>query len=52
MTEPAEDLILEQWQAEPGLDVSPMAVIGRLSSASLTSQEQATLAHLLSRALD
>lgn len=30
------DRILEQWQREkPGLDVSPMAVIGRLSRAAL-----------------
>ncbi|MHA7270244.1 MarR family winged helix-turn-helix transcriptional regulator [Arthrobacter sp. HLT1-20] len=31
------DRILEQWHAEkPGLDVSPMAVIGRLSRAALS----------------
>jgi len=31
------DRIIEQWQREkPGLDVSPMAVIGRLGRAALT----------------
>lgn len=35
------DRILEQWRAEkPGLDVSPMAVIGRLSRATLAVESR------------
>lgn len=35
------DRIIEQWQREkPGLDVSPMAVIGRLSRAALTVESR------------
>lgn len=42
------DRILEQWHAEkPGLDVSPMAVIGRLSRAALAVESR--LAHTFAR---
>jgi DNA-binding MarR family transcriptional regulator len=35
------DRIIEQWQREkPGLDVSPMAVIGRLSRTTLTVESR------------
>lgn len=35
------DRIIEQWQREkPGLDVSPMAVIGRLSRTALTVESR------------
>lgn len=35
------DRILEQWQSEkPGLDVSPMAVIGRLSRTALAVESR------------
>jgi DNA-binding MarR family transcriptional regulator len=40
------DRILEQWQLEkPGLDVSPMAVIGRLSRTALAVESRLATSH-------